>query len=217
MVRRRASGQHKTVGRAKTDPTCRNTRGSRAKLKRHDTIWTTDHERTQHSPTKLGSSGAECAIRALKRALRLCRSSRPPSGAGRSPYHSEPSIDAPDSTTTSRRIGGETPAITHHPTHEAIPGRAPRPASEAAGEPPAPTVPRPAGAQRAGGNGVGGGRWWCRRARPPTQVTGRNPLLLRFRSRVSPAITRVSHSRGVLAAPHLNRSWALRRQLRSRS
>ena len=60
--------------------------------------------------------------------LRLCVSSRAPSRAGRSPYHSEPSIEEPDSTTTSRRIFGETPAITHHPHHQAIPGCASRPA-----------------------------------------------------------------------------------------
>ena len=128
--------------------------------------------------------------------LGLCVSSRAPSRAGRSPYNSEPSIEATDSTTTSRRIFGETPAITHHPHQHAIPGRAPRPAFEAAGDPPPRHLPRPAGAQRAGCNGVGGGR--CYRLRPwsPTQVTGRNLRLLRSRSRDSPATTPFSRSRG---------------------
>jgi len=44
-----------------------------------------------------------------------------PSRAGRSPYNSEPSIEAPDSTTTSRRIDGETPAIKHHPHRQSYP------------------------------------------------------------------------------------------------
>jgi hypothetical protein len=35
------------------------------------------HQRAQHRPANLGFSGAEGAIRALVRALRLCRSSRP--------------------------------------------------------------------------------------------------------------------------------------------
>jgi hypothetical protein len=38
-----------------------------------------------------------------------------PSGAGRSPYHSEPSIEAPDSNTPTRHVNPEIPASTGNP------------------------------------------------------------------------------------------------------
>ncbi len=44
-----------------------------------------------------------------KENLRLCLSPRAPSGAGRSPYHSEPSIEAPDSSTASRQVKPKPP------------------------------------------------------------------------------------------------------------
>ena len=144
-------------------------------------------------------------------------SSLAPSRAGRSPYNSEPSIEAPDSTTTSRRIFAETPAITHHPHHQATPGRAPGPASEATGVATASALPW--GWRSASGRCERVRRGRCYPLRPwsPTQVTGRNPGQVRFRSRFSPADAHFSRSRGSRAARHLNRSLAFRRHLRSRS
>ena len=144
-------------------------------------------------------------------------SSLAPSRAGRSPYNSEPSIEAPDSTTTLRRIGGETPAITHHPHQQAIAGCASRPPSQAAGGPAAPTVP---GTPKRSGQGV------CASVEAGVIACGhghlpKSPDEIRVKSGLGHAFRPLSRSfraaGGSRAAHHVNRSLAFRRHLRSRS
>jgi hypothetical protein len=132
-----------------------------------------------------------------------------PSRAGRSPYNSEPSIEAPDSTTTPRRIGGETPAIMHYPHHQALPRCASRSASKVAAVDTAPRIPRACRGVAGRVSGRRCGRCCCRRPWPPTQVTGRNPLILRFRSGVSAAVVRVLGTGGAETARQLHRSLAV--------
>ena len=149
--------------------------------------------------------------------LGLCVSSRAPSRAGRSPYHSEPSIEAPDSTTTSRRIPSETPAITHHPHHQVIPGSAPRPASQAVAYRPrrlSPGLPersedRVSASVQAGVVACGHGHL----PKSPGEIRSYSGLGHAFRplSRGFPA------AGGCWAARHLNRIWPLGRHLRFRS
>jgi hypothetical protein len=67
------------------------------------------HQDVQHRSTRVGFRGVEGAFVLSRRTIRLCPSSRAPSIAGRSPYHSEPSIEAPDSSTLSRQIKPKTP------------------------------------------------------------------------------------------------------------
>ena len=67
------------------------------------------HQAIQHRSSKLGSSRCRGRLRALRENVWLCLSSRAPSGAGRSPYHSEPSIEAPNSSTLSRRLKQKPP------------------------------------------------------------------------------------------------------------
>jgi hypothetical protein len=92
-----------------------------------------------------------------------------------------------------------------------------RPVSQAAGVLTPPTVPGPTGAKWAGCKGVGEGSCCRRRSWAPTQVTGRNPLQLRFRSHVSAAVIRFC-APGVLR-PRVTYTGArlCRRQLRFRS
>ena len=177
---------------------------------------TADREHT-HPSRQRGLPGLSERLSHSPAGLRLCVSSRAPSRAGSSPYTSEPSIEAPDSTTTSRRIRGETPAITHHPHHQALAAALRDRHPKRRANPPRRLFLRPAGPHRGGCKDVGGGRCWCPRSWPPTLVTGRKPGLLRFRSRFSPAVAQFSRSRGSRAARHLNRSLAFRRHLRSRS
>lgn len=108
-----------------------------------------------------GLSGAEGAFRTLKRALRLCRSSRPRLERGdrriTASHQSRP-------RTLTRPPGGlaaKPQQFMHHPHHQAIPGCAPRPAPGAGGVPAGSAVPGPAGAQRGGFARVGGGRCYC--------------------------------------------------------
>ena len=65
---------------------------------------TTDIKAHNTAPRMWVSSRCRGRLRALQENVWLCLSSRPPSGAGRSPYHSEPSIEAPDSSTLSRQV-----------------------------------------------------------------------------------------------------------------
>ena len=110
------------------------------------------------------------------RGLRLCVSSRAPSRAGRSPYNSEPSIEAPDSTTTSRRIFVETPS--NHGQSRIPPGgqHAPTPSARSRcltrqGVKPGPHVVIPAHPRKWG----------------PTLVSVPNPPFLCLRSHEIPA------------------------------
>ena len=157
------------------------------------------NQRVQHRSGKPGFSGAEGAFRTLKRALRLCRSSRPRLERGgrrkqrainRGPrlYHDLPGdrLAKPQQSRTIRTARPDRAALRErHPKLRAYPRRGlllgpPGAQREDASESVRPVV--------------------VRRSCPPTQVTGRNPLLLRFRSRVSPAVARFSRSRGMLGS-----------------
>ena len=136
------------LSRSRRDP--RPLRSVRSNQARKPMTRTTSAESTQTRPVNVGFLATQGAFRTHQESSGYV-SSRAPSGAGRSPYNSEPSIEARDSTTTLRRIGGETPAITHHPHQQAIAGCASRPPSQAAGGPAAPTVP---GTPKRSGQGV---------------------------------------------------------------
>jgi hypothetical protein len=89
-----------------------------AGLDRLEELWMQVHDH-QVLPVRLRrgdrQSGAEGAIRALVRALRLCRVVSAPSRAGRSPYTSEPSIEASEAINRVGRIKPETPAKSGDP------------------------------------------------------------------------------------------------------
>ena len=67
------------------------------------------HQRVKPRSTNVGSSKSRGRLGALQENVRLCLSSRTPSGAGRSPYRSEPSIEAPDSSTPTRHVKPKPP------------------------------------------------------------------------------------------------------------
>jgi hypothetical protein len=149
--------------------------------RRHDTDQHVD-KRVQLRPGNLGFSGAEGAFRALKRALRLCRSSRPRLERG---------------GRRKQRAINRGPRLYHD-----LPGdRQRNPSNHAPSAPPGQTGLRYAtGIPSCGRTRRADSSWGLpersarvrasrcrpvvvRRSCPPTQVTGRNPPLLRFRQR----------------------------------
>jgi hypothetical protein len=69
-------------------------------------------------PTPTRKRGSSKVLRApilLKESATAMSEISTPSGAGRSPYHSEPSIEAPNSSSATRHVNPETPARAGHP------------------------------------------------------------------------------------------------------
>ena len=171
------------------------------------------HQAIQHRSSKLGSSRCRGRLRALRENVWLCLSSRAPSGAGRSPYHSEPSIEAPNSSTLSRRLKQKPPQthdIQPHPARRRYLPDSVTDVSDVGRVDTKLTLERRKASPRSD------------TPRQPrtlglTLVTVLERGQLRVRSVVFPAIKRFLSAPGFGARLHLTRSWHFRGQLRVRS